>query len=581
MRSRRSLTNITGFVLALIAPLLATVASSEPAAAASIGCSSTKESRQPVLLVHGYNSGPQTWNATTQAYLAKAGSSTCIALFDYSNYSSLWVTDSHIGPALAKTIQSLAAASKAGGGSGKVIVVAHSMGGLATRCAAASSCNGGIQNIGADIAELISFGTPNQGSWLVGPGLHDIGRTVGSLLSAACTVSFNHANDICVQIRALGTSDATRAFKPESTQLKALPQLPSTVPVYALAAQIEMYSSFFGLKNTDIGDAGDLIVLEDSATAAARKINGIGGQQVINCGQVDITDFLRSAHSCWHSTETNDTRFLEAAAHQIALVENANGSTPGGQMNLQQIAAGNYSSLLGTWTEEALVRNPQDGSGEQWKSGGSDTLSVSGSRIVNATQGDTLQGSTLTSGFGGSQTSNSVSFQNNGKYLEASLANQNVAINWLLRFYPAGAVELNAQLTPNNGVSLDSSKNTIYIWTSNNGYAEVFTQGGAAKTGTTKTAPPKTSGTAACLTPAEFTSVLATPGITVKQVIYCGGGWAATSNSDCANSAGVCNAVDGVFHAVGSRWTVSNRHAICDGADSPIPSKYQWFCQGD
>jgi len=38
----------------------------------------------------------------------------------------------HIGSALATTINLLSTASAAGGGSGKVIIVAHSMGGLAT-----------------------------------------------------------------------------------------------------------------------------------------------------------------------------------------------------------------------------------------------------------------------------------------------------------------------------------------------------------------------------------------------------------------------------------------------------------------
>jgi len=147
---------------------------------------------------------------------------------------------------------------------------------------------------------------------------------MGSLLSAACYASFNGANDICKQVRALGTSDATRAFKPDSAQLAALPQLPQLnpdIPVYTLAAQIEIYTSFFGNNDTDLGDGGDVIVLEDSAQAIARKVDGIGGAQTINCGKIDITDFFRSAHSCWHSTETNDLRFLEAAAHQITLVE--------------------------------------------------------------------------------------------------------------------------------------------------------------------------------------------------------------------------------------------------------------------
>jgi pimeloyl-ACP methyl ester carboxylesterase len=310
-------------VIVCVAALVNTALTAEQAAAApaSIYCSTDHEARQPVLLVHGFNSGPQTWQDASRNQLARAGSSTCIDVFDYAEQSSNWVTDLKTGPALATRIGTLAAASKAGGGSGKVIIVAHSMGGLATRCASSTICNGGQDGIAPLIAELISFGTPNTGSWLVGPGLHDVGRTLGSLFSAACYLSFNGANDICQQIRNLGTSDATRAFKPDSKQLQDLPQLPSDVPVYALAAQIEIHTSFFGLNEADLGDGGDAIVLEDSAQVPARTIDGIGGSQTINCGKIDITDLARSADSCWHSTETNDTRFLEAAAHQIALVE--------------------------------------------------------------------------------------------------------------------------------------------------------------------------------------------------------------------------------------------------------------------
>jgi predicted alpha/beta hydrolase family esterase len=99
-----------------------------------------------VLLVHGYNSGPQTWNADTRSTYASV-SGVCIDVFDYKNWSTHWVTDSHIGPALAMRIDELASASSSGGGSGKVIIVAHSMGGLATRCALAESCNGGISGV--------------------------------------------------------------------------------------------------------------------------------------------------------------------------------------------------------------------------------------------------------------------------------------------------------------------------------------------------------------------------------------------------------------------------------------------------
>jgi pimeloyl-ACP methyl ester carboxylesterase len=48
--------------------------------------------------------------------------------FDYRDYAARWVTDDHLGPALGRVIDCLYKAS-----GGKVIVVAHSMGGLIAR----------------------------------------------------------------------------------------------------------------------------------------------------------------------------------------------------------------------------------------------------------------------------------------------------------------------------------------------------------------------------------------------------------------------------------------------------------------
>ncbi len=157
-------------------------------------------------------------------------------------------------------------------------------------------------------------------------------------------------------------------------------------------------------------------------------------------------------------------------------------SSPANSIDLQQVAAGNYTSLIGNWTEEAHAYNPQDGTGVHWESGGSDTLSISASNMTFGGTTDslagTVQGNTLTTETANGQTSSPLSFQNNGSYLDASLADQNAAINWAIGFYPKGTVEPNSlpgAAFEINGVTLDNL-NTIYIWTSNNSIAEVFSQ---------------------------------------------------------------------------------------------------------
>ncbi|MBS1848210.1 MAG: hypothetical protein JST73_08015 [Actinobacteria bacterium] len=140
-------------------------------------------------------------------------------------------------------------------------------------------------------------------------------------------------------------------------------------------------------------------------------------------------------------------------------------------MNLQQIAAGDYTSLLGKWTEEAFAVNPQDGTGEQWKPGGSDTITVSNSSI----------------GFGGASLRNNLLTDPNGPHplafqtsagCSAGSNTDQAAINWTVTFCPKGAADLSAAPGPNNGVHLDSQLDTIEIWTSNNGYTMVFTRAG-------------------------------------------------------------------------------------------------------
>ena len=115
---------------------------------------------------------------------------TCIDVFDYADASTQWVTDHQIAQQLATTINSLADQSKAAGGPGKVIVVAHSMGGLATRCASAASCSG-VTGAAAHIAALITFGTPTLGSFLKGYGASEAEHLVADILSTDCYATGN------------------------------------------------------------------------------------------------------------------------------------------------------------------------------------------------------------------------------------------------------------------------------------------------------------------------------------------------------------------------------------------------------
>lgn len=108
------------------------------------------------------------------------------------------------------------------------------------------------------------------------------------------------------------------------------------------------------------------------------------------------------------------------------------------EMNLTQIQVGDYSSLLGTWKEMAYADNLFDGTGLQWHTGRSDTvsstLSVSTDKIDFNESAMIIQGNTLTDGMG----SHLLSFVNDGNSLDAYADSTNV-IYWNVTFYPKGA----------------------------------------------------------------------------------------------------------------------------------------------
>jgi cytoskeletal protein RodZ len=131
------------------------------------------------------------------------------------------------------------------------------------------------------------------------------------------------------------------------------------------------------------------------------------------------------------------------------------------EMNVTQIQAGDYSSLLGTWIEVAYADNQFDGNGAQWHAGTSGaaphTLSVSTDKIVYNDSAMVMQGNTITDDAG----SHLLSFINNGSSLNADFADANTTINWAVTFYPKGIAN---EIQPNNGVKIDNTKNLIDIW---------------------------------------------------------------------------------------------------------------------
>ena len=170
---------------------------------------------------------------------------------------------------------------------------------------------------------------------------------------------------------------------------------------------------------------------------------------------------------------TTPSPTVTSSSSEIPTVPNSTQVTQNIEMNLTQIQAGDYSSLLGTWTLAYYAKNPFDGTGMQWYAGVPDnvtaTLYVSTDKISFNDSAMVVQGDTLTDNAG----SHLLSFVINGGFLDAELADANTTINWAVTFYPKGAAN---DLNPNNGVEIDSTKNLIAIWYSGMQVETVFAQ---------------------------------------------------------------------------------------------------------
>lgn len=298
--------------LATTAGLLGLAAPATPATALSnaLHCESSAEvaGRTPILLVHGFRSSVDTWTLETKRYLAKDSQSYCIATFDYGPHSSEWVTNAEISAPLARRLVDIT--SEASGG--KAVVVAHSMGGLALRCALDESCSG-VAGATATVAAVVTLGTPNQGSYLRS-------REINLLKGVICGAgrSTPAASEVCDAIDAAAESPAGRAFRPDSPELKELPALPSDIPVLALAGSVSLQTSWWGRAPRALGSAGDIVVGEASAVAGHRSIGSIGGEKVLSCGVLDLSFSVFVTPACWHSSETRDPSFLAATLNVLS-----------------------------------------------------------------------------------------------------------------------------------------------------------------------------------------------------------------------------------------------------------------------
>jgi triacylglycerol lipase len=263
----------------------------------------------PVVFIHGILSTAALWNGSSGTSMAgqaaalqgKAwqGQGPTAWTFNYGPQHSLdWVTNAAIAPAFAKAVSCLAENS-----GHQVVIVAHSMGGLAAQFAVRlADPYGG--SVGDHVAELITIGTPYQGSWFLSAvqALRTGARWVypaqylvaAEAITSACA---GRRSGICALLN-VPPSPVGTALELKSQEISNLPPWPARLKVYDIAGDIKVIQLVAGPLYGSL-DLGDAALLTGSATAHDTASNGKAF--VENCGTETFWNFIHgNGGPCYH-----------------------------------------------------------------------------------------------------------------------------------------------------------------------------------------------------------------------------------------------------------------------------------------
>lgn len=304
---------LTTAFAAVVALTVGGVAAPVSAQAATSGCVSDIGKRTPVILVHGFASSPQNAWSVMKPYINKHAKNVYVETFDYSQDHYSWVDNKNIGPKLAKRIACVAASSKAAGGVGQVVVVGHSMGGLATRWAATKASN--AKEVASDLGLVVTIGTPNTGSGL--------GNTASALKYSLCnTENIGQPEPAGSPDSPCNVWDAVDGLAQSSDDLKKLPYLPKDVPLKALAGDVTVTLGLFKARvHQDLG--ADVVVGKDSALEKHAHAGQGGGTLTVSCSTAVKDAINTSKTPCWHSGLTSNPKVMQEVVDSIGGFQSA------------------------------------------------------------------------------------------------------------------------------------------------------------------------------------------------------------------------------------------------------------------
>lgn len=353
-RPRRALAAAVALLLCCGAALPTSYAATANACGGAVDDGPIELGSVPVLFVHGIISGPDMWHQS-----ASDDSDSLFTriteipgaqpfTFSYRDAALNWVTDDRIAPALAEAVTCLAEASQR-----QVVVVAHSMGGLATQLALAT--RGGA--VGDAIAEVVTIGTPFEGSVFLkvaqaaiagtdiiaaangNPALAAGMEIVLALCARAGKERLARGEDNPCGLAAVPRSPVGVALIHKSPRIAALPDWPSDDPRLQshagdIGTDISITVGGFGpTPETTVKFGrvalGDIPVSLDSATAEGER------GEVIECpvgdlGRAELTaDFELVLDSpCWHLNLHRNPKIINSVLNTVRASVTAQTPTP-------------------------------------------------------------------------------------------------------------------------------------------------------------------------------------------------------------------------------------------------------------
>lgn len=218
-----------------------------------------RANRHPLVLVHGWNSNSDAMGAVESGLRKQMPGTFDYRYFDYRKHSLDWAASPAIAACLAEYVNEVSRNYRSAGGDGKVLLVAHSMGGLAIRFATDPAAV--AQPIPASkIGGIVTLDTPHTGSVF--------GNTWQSQL-AQWALAHRPGTDA---LPPDPSSDAGRCLALHDNRSRSMPAgcptppyLPSGTRLSEIAGTSTVQRTLFGVHLYDINLGSDGVVSVESS----------------------------------------------------------------------------------------------------------------------------------------------------------------------------------------------------------------------------------------------------------------------------------------------------------------------------